>query len=129
MRLENEGHLSRTIGRSSTDALLGGAVLELARTLDDRMVRGDVDEIVVMLSEDQLPTLARVAAEIGVEGRLVLGSPVPSEVSVRWGAKIAEPRETDPDLLLAGARAALERAHAAAEPGAIDRTPKTAAAP
>src|SRR5258705_7306408 len=73
MRLENEGQLSSVLGRSTTDALLGGAVLEMMRELDDRIVRGDVDEVVVMLAEEQLPMLATIAAQVAGEGRVAAG--------------------------------------------------------
>ncbi|HEX9294974.1 MAG TPA: response regulator [Polyangiaceae bacterium] len=122
VRLENQEHLNATVGRSSTDALLGGAVLELTTALAGRVVRGDVDEVVVVPTEEQLPTLAAIAANVAGNGRLGAGVSLAVEVSVRWGAAIADPNATDPEQLIAGARAALEKAQRAGEPGGIDRT-------
>jgi PleD family two-component response regulator len=121
MRLENEEQLSAALGRSTTDALLGGAVLELMRELDDRIVRGDVDEVVVVLAEEQLPMLATIATQVASEGRVAAGVALGLDVSIRWGATIADPNESDPDGLLAAARAALEKAQLAGEPGGIER--------
>jgi PleD family two-component response regulator len=121
MRLENEAQLSAALGRSTSDALLGGAVLELTRQLDDRIVRGDVDEVVVVLDEEQLPMLATIAAQAAGEGRIAAGVALGLDVSMRWGATIADPNESDPDTLLAAARGALEKAQLAGEPGGIER--------
>jgi CheY-like chemotaxis protein len=120
--LENEGKLSATIGRSSTDALLGGAVLELADTLEDGLVRGDIDEIVVLLPESELPSLAAVAARAAGAAHTEAGIAIDFDVCIRWGAAIADPRQTDPDLLVAAARSAVEKARHAGEPGAIERS-------
>lgn len=123
IRLENEAALSAAVGRSATDALLGGAVVELSSLAEDRVVRGDVDEVVVLLAESELPTLAAIAAQVPHEGRVGAGVSLAVDISVRWGAKIADPKETDTDQLMAGARAALEKAQRAGEPGSIDRSP------
>jgi hypothetical protein len=120
--LENEGKLSATIGRSSTDALLGGAVIELADTLEDGLVRGDIDEIVVLLPESELPSLAAVAARAAGAAHTEAGIAIDFDVCIRWGAAIADPRQTDPDLLVAAARSAVEKARHAGEPGAIERS-------
>jgi PleD family two-component response regulator len=120
--LEDEGKLSASIGRSSTDALLGGAVMELADTLEDGLVRGDVDEIVVLLAESELPSLAAIAARAAAAGHTDVGVAVDVEISIRWGAAIVDPHDTDPDLLVAAARAAVEKARHAGEPGGIERT-------
>jgi two-component system phosphate regulon response regulator PhoB len=122
IRLENEGELSATVGRSATDALLGSAVLELSNVVEDRVVRGDVDEVVVLIGEHDLPTLAAIAAQIPHGGRVGAGISLAADISVRWGAKIANPGETDPDQLVAGARSAVEKAQRAGEPGGIDRS-------
>src|SRR5687768_8547335 len=66
--LEDEGKLSAIIGRSSTDALLGGAVLELFDTFHDSLVRGDVDEVIVLLPESELSSLAAIAARAASSG-------------------------------------------------------------
>jgi CheY-like chemotaxis protein len=121
VRLENEAQLSASLGRSTTDALLGGAVLGLMGELDDRIVRGDVDEVVVVLAEEQLPMLAAIAAQVAGEGRVSAGVALGLEVSIRWGATIADPNESNPDGLLSAARAALEKAQLAGEPGGIER--------
>jgi CheY-like chemotaxis protein len=123
IRLENEGVLSATVGRSATDALLGSAVLELAGLSDDRLVRGDVDEVVVLIGEHDLPSLASIVAQIPHDGRVGAGISLASDILVRWGAKIADPGETDPDQLIADARSAVEKAQRAGEPGGIDRSP------
>ncbi len=123
IRLENEGALSAAVGRSATDALLGGAVLELAAISVDRVVRGDLDEVVVLLAEAELPTLAAVVARVPHEGRIGAGISLAADISVRWGAKIADPTETDPDQLIAGARTALDKALDANEAGSIARSP------
>jgi DNA-binding response OmpR family regulator len=120
--LENEGKLSATIGRSSTDALLGGAVIELTDTLEDGLVRGDIDEIVVLLPESELPSLAAVAARAAGAAHTEAGIAIDFDVCIRWGAAIADPRQTDPDLLVAAARSAVEKARHAGEPGAIERS-------
>jgi CheY-like chemotaxis protein len=125
MRLENEGQLSSALGRSTTDALLGGAVVELTRELDDRIVRGDVDEVVVVLAEEQLPLLATIAVQVAGEERVAAGVALGIDISLRWGATIADPNESDPDRLLAAARGALEKAQLAGEPGGIERTLST----
>jgi len=134
LRLENEGLLSAAVGRGETDALLGGAVIELLRELDDpgkspagddRVVRGDVDEVVVVLQEEQLPMLATIAVQVAAEGRVGAGVSLGLEIRFRWGATIADPNESDPELLLAAARAALEKAERAGEPGGIERTQST----
>jgi PleD family two-component response regulator len=125
LRLENEGQLTSMFGRSTTDALLGSAVIELARDLDDRIVRGDVDEIVVFLAEEQLPRLATIAAQVAGEGRVGAGVSLGVDVCLRWGATIADPNESDPDRIIAAARAALEKAQLAGEPGGIERTLST----
>jgi PleD family two-component response regulator len=122
IRLENESALSTAIGRSATDALLGSAVIELGTCSEDRVVRGDVDELVVMLTETDLPALAAAAAHVAVDGRVGAGVSLGVEISVRWGAKIADPCDTDPDQLIGAARAALEKAERAGEPGGIDRS-------
>jgi len=123
IRLENEGALSTAVGRSATDALLGGAVVELSGIWEDRVVRGDIDEVVVLLPESDLPALAAIAAQVPHEGRVAAGVSLGVDVSVRWGAKIVDPGDTDPDQLIAGARAALDKAQRAGEPGGIDRSP------
>ena len=120
--LEDEGKLSATIGRSSTDALLGGAVLELADTLEDSLVRGDVDEVVVLLPESELPALAAVAARAVSAAHTEAGVTIDFDVCIRWGAAIADPSKTDPDLLVAAARSAAEKARHAGEPGGIERS-------
>jgi GGDEF domain-containing protein len=134
LRLENEGQLSATIGRGATDALLGSAVVELLHEFDDpgkspagddRVVRGDVDEVVVVLQEEQLPMLAKIAVHAAGEGRVGAGVSLGVEISLRWGATIADPNGSDPELLLAAARAALEKAERAGEPGGIERTQST----
>jgi CheY-like chemotaxis protein len=125
MRLENEDQLSSVLGRSTTDALLGGAVIELMRELDDGIVRGDVDEVVVVLAEQQLPMLATIAAQVAGEGRVAAGVALGVEISLRWGATIADPSESEPEALLAAARNALEKAQVAGEPGGIERTLST----
>ena len=120
--LEDEGKLSASIGRSSTDALLGGAVMELSDTIQDGLVRGDVDEIVVLLPENDLPSLAAIAAQAGSNGHSDAGISVDFTICIRWGAAIVDPRQTDPDLLIAAARAAVEKARHAGEPGGIERS-------
>jgi DNA-binding response OmpR family regulator len=125
LRLENEGHLTSLVGRSTTDALLGGAVIELARELDDRIVRGDIDEVVVLLAEEQLPTLATIAAQVAGEGRVGAGVSLAVDVCLRWGATIADPNDSDPDRIIAAAHSALEKAQLAGEPGGIERTLST----
>jgi hypothetical protein len=125
MRLENEGQLSSVLGRSTTDALLGGAVIELTRELEDGIVRGDVDEVVVILAEEQLPMLATIAAQVAGEGRIAAGVALGVDISLRWGATIADPSDSEPDALLAAARGALEKAQLAGEPGGIERTAST----
>jgi CheY-like chemotaxis protein len=120
--LEDEGKLSASIGRSSTDALLGGAVIELSDTIGDGLVRGDVDEIVVLLAESELPALAAVAARAASAGHTDAGIALDIDICIRWGATIVEPGQTDPDLLVAGARSALEKARHAGEPGGIERS-------
>jgi len=122
VRLENEGQLSASIGRSTTDALLGGAVIELGGELEDSLVRGDIDEVVVFLAEDQLPTLATIAAHVAGEGGVAAGVALGVDVCLRWGATIADPSDTDPERLMAAARAALEKAERAGEPGGIERS-------
>ena len=119
--LEDEGKLSAALGRSSTDALLGGAVVELSDILQDGLVRGDLDEIVVILPESELPSLAVVASRAAGSGPSDAGMTLDFEICIRWGAAIADPRSTDPDLLVASARGAVEKARAAGEPGGIDR--------
>jgi DNA-binding response OmpR family regulator len=125
LRLENEGQLAAQVGRAATDALLGGAVVELSRELDDRMVRGDVDEVVVVLAEEQLPMLGTIAAQVAGEGRIGAGVSLGVDVCLRWGATIADPNDTDPDRIIAAAHAALEKAQLAGEPGGIERTLST----
>jgi DNA-binding response OmpR family regulator len=125
LRLENEGQLTSLVGRSTTDALLGGAVIELARELDDRIVRGDIDEVVVLLAEEQLPMLATIAAQVAGEGRVGAGVSLAVDVCLRWGATIADPNDSDPDRVIAAAHAALEKAQLAGEPGGIERTLST----
>jgi len=120
--LEEEGKLSARLGRSSTDALLGGAVMELSDALDDALVRVDVDEIVVLLPESELPSLAAVAARAASDGHTEAGISLDFIICIRWGAAIVDPRETDPDLLVAAARAAVEKARHAGEPGGIERS-------
>ena len=44
------------------------------------------------------------------------------DICIRWGAAIADPRQTDPDLLVAAARSAVEKARHAGEPGGIERS-------
>jgi PleD family two-component response regulator len=122
IRLEEEPSLSAAIGRSATDALLGGAAMRLCELVDDRSVmRGDIDELVVVLPEEKLPAMASVAGQVVGEGRASLGRPLPLDISVRWGALIAGPSGIDADGLLAGARAAVDRARQIGQPGAIDR--------
>jgi PleD family two-component response regulator len=125
LRLENDGQLSATLGRGATDALLGGAVVELNRNLDDGMVRGDVDELVIVLAEEKLPMLATIAAHLASEGRMGTGVALGVDVCFRWGATIADPNESDPETLIAAAHAALEKAQRAGEPGGIERTLST----
>jgi CheY-like chemotaxis protein len=120
--LEDEGKLSAGIGRSSTDALLGGAVMELADTLEDGLVRGDVDEVVVLLAESELPGLAAVAARAASNAHTDVGVSPDFDICIRWGAAIADPQKTDPDLLVAAARSAVEKARHAGEPGGIERS-------
>jgi CheY-like chemotaxis protein len=120
--LEEEGKLSASIGRSSTDAVLGGAVLELADILQDGLVRGDVDEIVVVLPESALAELAAVAARAASAAHSDAGVSLDFVICVRWGAAIVDPRDTDADLLVAAARAAVEKARHAGEPGSIERS-------
>jgi CheY-like chemotaxis protein len=120
--LEDEGKLSQIIGRSSTDALLGGVVVELAETMQDGLVRGDVDEVVVLLSESDLPSLAAIAARAASGGHTDSGVTLDVDICIRWGAAIADPHATDPDLLVAAARTAVEKARAAREPGSIERS-------
>jgi len=120
--LEDEGKLSASIGRSSTDALLGGAVVELADTLEDSLVRGDVDEVVVLLPESELPALAAVAARAASAAHTEAGVSMDFDICIRWGAAIADPAQTDPDLLVAAARSAVEKARHAGEPGGIERS-------
>jgi CheY-like chemotaxis protein len=120
--LEDEGKLSASIGRTSTDALLGSAVMEIADTIGDGLVRGDVDEIVVLLPESELPALAAVAARAASAGHSDVGVSLDVDICIRWGAAIVDPRQTDPDLLVAAARAAVEKARHAGEPGSIERT-------
>jgi DNA-binding response OmpR family regulator len=121
VRLEAEEQLRTAVGRTSTDALLGGAVLELAGKLGGRMVRSDVDEVVLLVDESELPAVAAATAQIAGEGRLAAGVALGIEVSARWGAHIAEASGTDVDRVLGSARAAVEKAHRAGEPGSIDR--------
>jgi hypothetical protein len=92
---------------------------------DDRVVRGDVDELVVVLHEEQLPMLATIAVQVAAEGRVGAGVSLGVEIRFRWGATIADPNESDPELLLLAARAALEKAERAGEPGGIERTQAT----
>jgi DNA-binding response OmpR family regulator len=120
--LEDESKLSASIGRSSTDALLGGAVLELADTLGDSLVRGDVDEVVVLLPESELPALAAIAARAAGAAHTEAGVSLDFDICIRWGAAIADPSQTDPDLLVAAARSAVEKARHAGEPGGIERS-------
>jgi|SRR5689334_2656705 len=120
--LEDEAKLSAAIGRSSTDALLGGAVMELSDTIQDGLVRGDVDEIVVLLPESELPSLAAVAARAIGTGHTDAGVSPDFDICIRWGAAIVDPRQTDPDLLIAAARSAVEKARHAGEPGGIERS-------
>jgi CheY-like chemotaxis protein len=120
--LEDEGKLSASIGRSSTDALLGGAVLDLADTLADSLVRGDVDEVVVLLPESELPALAAIAARAAGGAHTEAGVSIDFDICIRWGAAIADPSQTDPDLLIAAARSAVEKARHAGEPGGIERS-------
>jgi len=120
--LEDEGKLSASVGRSSTDALLGGAVLELADTFEDSLVRGDVDEVVVLLPESELPALAAVAARAASAAHIDAGVSLDIDICIRWGAAIADPGQTDPDLLIAAARSAVEKARHAGEPGGIERS-------
>jgi PleD family two-component response regulator len=122
LRLEDEGKLSATIGRSSTDALLGGAVIELSDTLEDGLVRADVDEIIVLLPESELPSLAAITSRAVSTAHHEAGVSVELEICIRWGAAIVDPHQTDPDLLVAAARAAVEKARHAGEPGAIERS-------
>jgi PleD family two-component response regulator len=122
LRLEDEGRLRSTIGRSSTDALLGGAVIELSETIQDGLVRGDVDEIVVILPESDLPALAAIATRAASAGHSDAGVALDVDICIRWGAAIVDPKETDPDLLVAAARSAVEKARAAGEPGGIERS-------
>jgi hypothetical protein len=120
--LEDEGKLCAAIGRSSTDALLGGAVIELSDAIEDGLVRGDVDELIVLLQESELPSLAAIAARAAGAGHSDTGVTLDFEICIRWGATIADPAATDPDLLVAAARAAVEKARAAGEPGSIERS-------
>ena len=124
--LEEEGKLSASIGRSSTDALLGGAVMDLSDFIEDGLVRGDVDEIVVLLPESELPSVAAVAARAASSGHTEAGVSLDVDICIRWGAAIADPHATDPDLLVAAARAAVEKARHAGEPGAIERSSESA---
>jgi hypothetical protein len=121
VRLESHEQLSDVLGRSTTDALLGGAVIELMNELDDGIVRGDADEVVVVLAEEQLPRLAAIVAQAAGDGRVAAGVALGVDISLRWGATIADPNETGPDGLLSAARGALEKAHVAGEPGGIER--------
>jgi GGDEF domain-containing protein len=122
IRLEEEPSVSAAIGRTATDALLGGAVIQLCDLVDDRsVIRGDIDELVVVLTEEKLPAMASVAGQVAGEGRLFLGAAPTLDISIRWGAVIAGPEAVDPDGLLARARAALDRARQTGQPGAIDR--------
>ena len=94
------------------------------------MVRGDVDEVVVLLPEDRAAhARGHRRAGRGTRGRVAAGVSLSVSTSrVRWGAKIADPTETDPDQLIGDARAALDKAQRAGEPGSIDRTPSSFAA-
>ena len=78
-----------------------------------------------MLREEQLPMLATIAVKVAGEGRVGAGVSLGVEISLRWGATIADPNGSDPELLLAAARAALEKAERAGEPGGIERTQST----
>jgi PleD family two-component response regulator len=122
VRLENEASLSASLGRSLTDALLGEAVVGLLHLFQDRVVRADLDELVVLLLEEQLPAFAGVIANAPAD-RAALEVPPSVEVNLRWGAVVLDPEQGEPDALLAGARAALDAARVAGKPGQVDRYP------
>jgi CheY-like chemotaxis protein len=120
-RLENESALSSQIGRSLTDAVLGGVAAELLEEFGDQVVRGDLDEVVIVLSEEQLSKLEAVIADAPAFAAGV-GVPSSIQVKMRWGAKSLDPGQADADLLLDGARLALDHAQKANLPSHIDRS-------
>ena len=122
VRLEEEERLSAQVGRSSTDALLGAAVIALTDLIGEKMVRGDIDEVVAMLPEHHLAALALIATKVGGEDRVNAGIALEHQITLRWGAKIADPRQIDAERLLTEARAAVDKAHRAGEPGSIARS-------
>jgi PleD family two-component response regulator len=121
LRLENETALSAQVGRAVTDALLGGVVAALVGTFPDRVVRGDLDELVVVLSEDQLAKLDAIAADAPAFA-VGLGIRSTIEVKIRWGARMLDAHRADADTLINGARQALDVAHQTGAPSHVDRS-------
>ena len=126
IRLENESELSRAAGRSATDALLGGCGDRAFRhfggsawfaVTSTKWVALDFPKPSYPRSR---PSSRRFRTRVGWEracrSRWTF--------RVRWGAKIADPElETDPDQLIGDARAAVDKAERAGEPGSIDCSP------
>jgi PleD family two-component response regulator len=122
IRVENEPAVTSTLGRTATDAILGQIAIDLGAFIHQSpggfIVRSDVDELLVALREEQLPSMATVVAAAAIECTKEAGF----DVLLRWGALLASPRKvTDNDQLVSGARAAVDRARQSNEPGAIDR--------
>jgi PleD family two-component response regulator len=121
VRLENESALSAKVGRSLTDALLGGIVAALLDAFPDQVVRSDLDEVVILVGEEELKKLDAVAADAPAFAA-GLGVPASIDVKIRWGAKSVDPGRADADLLLDGARHALDHAQQTGQPSHVDRT-------
>jgi PleD family two-component response regulator len=122
IRFENERAVTANVGRTATDAILGLIAIELGSFIHQSpggfIVRSDLDELLVALREEQLPSMATVVASVAAECTKDAGI----DVCLRWGALLASPRKvTDTDQLVAGARAAVDRAKQGNEQGAIDR--------
>jgi PleD family two-component response regulator len=122
IRIENETAITANAGRTATDAILGHIAIEIGSSLGQEpggfVVRSDVDELLVGLREEQLPTMASLVAHVATETTKETGM----SVCLRWGALLASPRKvTDTDELLSGARAAADRARQSGENGAIER--------
>jgi PleD family two-component response regulator len=122
IKLENEPAVTQTAGRTATDSILGHLAIELGavihRVSGGFVIRSDLDELLVALREEQLPTMGTVVAAVAAESSKEAGI----VVCLRWGALLASPSKiSDADQLVAGARAAADRASQSGEPGAIDR--------
>jgi GGDEF domain-containing protein len=121
VRLENETAIAAKVGRAVTDALLGGLAAALLEAFPDRLVRGDLDELVVVAAEDQLTKLDAIAAD-APQFAAGLGVPATIDVKIRWGARMLDAHRADVDTLIDGARQAVDLASQAGTTSHVDRS-------